>query len=166
MHHARLQSNFHRLTWRPLFRHPRVCSAVQSSCQGPDSSRTLLTSEHRDARARLPPLLNIGAYEVHAPLAWLHEKPASPMELSSTREAPVVKPLEIFPAFYRIRKSSPPVPILSQTHPTPPRSILILCIYLRLDLASVLFPSRFPTNNLYMFLFSSIRATCSASILI
>jgi hypothetical protein len=46
-----------------------------------------------------------------------------------------------------------------------PRSILILLIYLRLGLCSGLFPSGFPTNNLYAFLISSIRATCSVHLI-
>jgi hypothetical protein len=36
----------------------------------------------------------------------------------------------------------------------------MLFIHLRLGLPSGLFPSGFPTNNLYTFLFSPIRATC------
>jgi hypothetical protein len=43
------------------------------------------------------------------------------------------------------------------------RSILILSIHLRLDLPSGLFPSGIPTNILYAFLFSPIRATCLAA---
>jgi hypothetical protein len=38
----------------------------------------------------------------------------------------------------------------------------MLSIHLRLGLPSDLFPSGFPTNNLYTFLFSPIRATCPA----
>jgi hypothetical protein len=38
----------------------------------------------------------------------------------------------------------------------------MLSIHLRLGLRSGLFPSGFPTNNLYTFLFSLIRATCPA----
>jgi hypothetical protein len=61
---------------------------------------------------------------------------------------------------YRVHKSLPPVPILCQINPnhTIPshlsRSILILSTHLRLDLPSDLFPSGFPTNILYAFLFS------------
>jgi hypothetical protein len=42
------------------------------------------------------------------------------------------------------------------------RSIIIL----RLGLPSGLFPTGFPTNNLYAFLFSPIRATCSAHLIL
>jgi hypothetical protein len=38
----------------------------------------------------------------------------------------------------------------------------MLSIHLRLGLPSGLFPSGFPTNDLYTFLFSPIRATCPA----
>jgi hypothetical protein len=55
--------------------------------------------------------------------------------------------------------------ILSQISPvhTAPSylgPILILSTHLRLGLPSGLFPSCFPTNILYAFLFSPIRATC------
>jgi hypothetical protein len=38
----------------------------------------------------------------------------------------------------------------------------MLSIYLHLGLPSGLFPSGFPTNNLYTFLFSPLHATCPA----
>jgi hypothetical protein len=48
-------------------------------------------------------------------------------------------------------QSSPPVPIQSTSpYPICPRSILILSTHLRLGLPSGLFPSDFPTNNLYV----------------
>jgi hypothetical protein len=50
-------------------------------------------------------------------------------------------------------------------HPTSPRSILILATRLRLGHSSDLFPYGFPTNKLYEFLFSPIRATCPANLI-
>jgi hypothetical protein len=42
-------------------------------------------------------------------------------------------------------------------HPTSPRSILILSTHICLGLSSGLFPSGFPTNNLYAFFFYAIE---------
>jgi hypothetical protein len=42
----------------------------------------------------------------------------------------------------------------------------MLTIHLRLGLPSGLFPEGFPTNNLYTFLFSHIRATCPAHLIL
>ena len=66
---------------------------------------------------------------------------------------------------YRIHKSQPPVPVLSQVdavHPIFRRSILLLSSRLSLDLPSCLLPLGFPTKTLYAPLLSSIRATCLA----
>jgi hypothetical protein len=50
------------------------------------------------------------------------------------------------------------------SHPISLRFILILSTHLRLGLPSGLFYSGIPTNILYAFLFSPIRATCPAMI--
>jgi hypothetical protein len=52
------------------------------------------------------------------------------------------------------------------SHPISLRSILILSTHLRLGLHSGLFPSSFLTNILYAFIFSPIRATCHAHIIL
>jgi hypothetical protein len=57
-------------------------------------------------------------------------------------------------------QSSPHHPIQSL------QSILILPTHLLLCLPSCLFPSGFPTNNLYTFLFSPIRATCPSHLIL
>jgi hypothetical protein len=69
-------------------------------------------------------------------------------------------------AHYRVHKSPPLVPILSQINPphTTPSYLSTInftfIIHLYLGFPSDLFPSGFPTKILYAFLFLFIRATC------
>jgi len=63
---------------------------------------------------------------------------------------------------YRSHNSFLPVP----SHPTSWRSILLLSSHLRLGLPSALFPSGFLTKILYTPLFSPIRATCPAHLIL
>jgi hypothetical protein len=65
--------------------------------------------------------------------------------------------------------STGPYPEPDQTIPShliSLRSILVLSTHLRLGLPNGLFPSDFPTNNLYLLLFSSISATCTAHLIL
>jgi hypothetical protein len=52
------------------------------------------------------------------------------------------------------------------SYPISLKSILILSTHLRLGLPSGLLPSGFPTDNLYAFLFPTIRATCPALLIL
>jgi hypothetical protein len=89
-----------------------------------------------------------------------------------SEKPPVAQLLKNFPAIlrnpkvhYRVHKSTPLIPILSQidpVHTIPILSTLILSAHLRLCLLSGHFPSGFPTNILYAFLFYLTRATCPA----
>jgi hypothetical protein len=92
-----------------------------------------------------------------------------------------VRPLDSFPVFHGTRRFNTEFiralhlflswakPIQSTSpNPTSPISILILSIHLRFGLLSGLFPSGFPTNNLYAFRFLAYEAymptVCTVSI--
>jgi hypothetical protein len=90
-----------------------------------------------------------------------------------------VQPLGSFPAFYGTRRfitefTRAPHLYLSrarqvqstQHNPNSKISILMLSIHLRFGLPSSLFPAGFLTTNPCAFLFSLIRATCTAHLIL
>ena len=93
-------------------------------------------------------------------------------EWALLEEPPVLNLLKNFPAFYGTQRFITVFPRAfywslswarsiqsTPSHPITLRSILILSTHLHLGLPSGLFPSYFPTNILYAFLVSPIRAT-------
>jgi hypothetical protein len=73
-----------------------------------------------------------------------------------------MEPESSLPHSQGLSTGSYPEPDQSRQHHSTlsPKFILILYTHLYLDLSSSLFPSGFPTNDPYVFLFSHIRATC------
>jgi hypothetical protein len=95
--------------------------------------------------------------------SWEAANFAATQELSSILWHPKIH--------YRGHKSPPLVPILSQIDPVhiihfSLRSTLIPSTHLRLDLPSGLFLSGIPTSILYAFLYSPIRATSAAHLIL
>jgi hypothetical protein len=104
--------------------------------------------------------------------------PRTPWSWALLERSLVVWTLDSFPTFYGTRRFNTeftrtlhlslswarPIQSISP-HTTYIRSILILCNHLRLGLLSGLLPSSFPTNNLYEFTFSPVRATCPAHLI-
>jgi hypothetical protein len=99
--------------------------------------------------------------------------------LALLERPPVVRPFDSFPSFYGTRRFNAEFtgalhlflswarPIQSTSlHPNSKTSVLLLSTHLRLGLPSGLFPTGFPTNNLYALLFSPIRATCSTHLIL
>jgi hypothetical protein len=99
------------------------------------------------------------------------------MEMSSSQEATSCAAAQEIPSILwnhkvhcHVHKGLPLVPILRQINPvhtiTPSlRFVLILSTRLHLGLPSGLFPSGFPTNNPYAFLFAPILAAHPAHLM-
>jgi hypothetical protein len=105
----------------------------------------------------------------HYLLTYLHRKLSPSCEAANceaTQELPRI--LWNPKVHYRVHESPPLVSILSQIDPVNtipsylPKIYFNIVHHPRLCVPSGLFPSRFPTNILYAFLFSHIRVTCPA----
>ena len=100
----------------------------------------------------------------------MEQRPWETNRFSASQGIPII--LWNAKVHYRVYKSPPPDPFLSNInpvhapHPTSWRSILILSSHLRLGLPSGLLPSDFPTKTLYTPLHFPMRATCHAPLIL
>ena len=96
----------------------------------------------------------------------MQQSPGETNRFSASQEIPRI--LWNPEVHYRVYKCPPSVPILRQiipVHAPPPQTTIILYSYLPQSLPSGLFPSVFPTTNLYTPLLSLIHATYSAHLI-
>jgi hypothetical protein len=91
---------------------------------------------------------------------------------SSWADGEITRLAWVLEVYYRVHKTPPLIPTMSQMNPIHifphyiPKIHLTVSYHPRLDLLNILFPSVFPTKILYVFFISPMRATCHAYLIL